>query len=589
MHQFLERDDNSSCLPGKRDATKSKAGTTQTRVLNDYLYSLHLKFKSENPGIRISLTTFSSMCPRYMKLVHFSSRKTCLCQKHQNIALKVKGLKSVGAITTDSPDVMIQQSTDESIIQKIKDCEANTIKYSEWKRKEVEHKGRTTKRMIIESVEIPKDRFVEMLKFVARDLKEFRKHTEKVKCQYEQVKLLKDNLPENHAICQMDFAENYSCGHAEEIQTAYFDKCSVTLHPVVIYTKTAEENVTHSSYIYVSDTGSHNAGTVFAFMKRINEDLKSKHPNIECVHYITDSPTSQYRNKSMMYLVANHDKIFGLKASLQYWEAGHGKGPCDGVGDIPKRLADLAVKRQTAVIQSAQDYYNWGSSLQNSQTKYVFVPKEECDNAHTQITSFVMKPIKGTMDIHSVVQMIRGTIGVRNTSCFCKECFENGAFKAKCEGWTFHSIENGTRDEERETLDGEQETLTQGQETEAMDAQETGPNHQHTDAVSSNQVDYSLPLNTYVAAKYNDNWYVGKIVSHDQDDSDFPYQVDFMEHGKGKGSHTVKWPSHKDVIWRSREQILCVIQDPVPYGTRKMFKLLETNVQIITEAFEHSK
>ena len=72
--RILEREDNSACLPGKGDAIKSGKEKKQTRILSDYLYKLHLTFKSEYPGIQISLTTFSSYRPSFMKPVHFSSR-----------------------------------------------------------------------------------------------------------------------------------------------------------------------------------------------------------------------------------------------------------------------------------------------------------------------------------------------------------------------------------------------------------------------------------------------------------------------------------------------------------------------------------
>ena len=74
--QFLEREDNSACLPGKRDATKSGNEKVQTRILSDYMYNLHLKYKFEHPDSQISLTTFSSFRPKHIKLVHFSSRMT---------------------------------------------------------------------------------------------------------------------------------------------------------------------------------------------------------------------------------------------------------------------------------------------------------------------------------------------------------------------------------------------------------------------------------------------------------------------------------------------------------------------------------
>ena len=101
---FLEREDN-SCLPGKRDALKCKSEKLQVRVLSDYLYNLHTKFRSEFPDIKISLTTFSSCRQKNVKLVHFSSRKTCLCQKHQNMALKIKVLKQLNITTTNRPDI----------------------------------------------------------------------------------------------------------------------------------------------------------------------------------------------------------------------------------------------------------------------------------------------------------------------------------------------------------------------------------------------------------------------------------------------------------------------------------------------------
>ena len=69
---------------------------------------------------------------------------------HQNIALKARGLKSVGVTNTDNPDMLIRLDTVEEIIQRIKDCSEAAINFSEWKRKEVNHKGKVTKIMMIQ-------------------------------------------------------------------------------------------------------------------------------------------------------------------------------------------------------------------------------------------------------------------------------------------------------------------------------------------------------------------------------------------------------------------------------------------------------
>lgn len=109
----------------------------------------------------------------------------------------------------------------------------------------------------------------------------------------------------------------------------------------------------------VSDELSHTLSTVFAIMKQVIAEVKAILPNVEMVHYVTDSPTSQYKDKQIFSIVAQHDTIFpGIKASWLYFEAGHGKGPCDG--GAAKRLADMAVKRHSVIIQSADEFYKWG-------------------------------------------------------------------------------------------------------------------------------------------------------------------------------------------------------------------------------------
>lgn len=59
---------------------------------------------------------------------------------------------------------------------------------------------------------------------------------------------------------------------------------------------------------------------------------------MSCVQYVTDSPTSQYRNKYIFGMIANHINLFGISASWQFFEAGHGKGPFDGMGLLLKEL-----------------------------------------------------------------------------------------------------------------------------------------------------------------------------------------------------------------------------------------------------------
>ena len=501
------------------------------------------------------------------------------------MALKVKALKIVEATTTNNPDTLIRQNTDDEIIRKINECDTENVRYSEWKRKEVEHKGRVSKRMQIETVEKSKTEFVEMFR---QDLINFRKHTERVTCQYEQIKLLKESLPKKHVMCQMDFVENYSCSHADEVQSAYFDKGSVTLHPVVSYYKDADHNLQHTSRVYISGTPSHTSGSVYAFMKLITDQMKTDHPGLECIHYVTDSPTSQYRNQYTMYITAYHETLFGVKASWQFFEAGHGKGPCDGVGGTTKRLADSAVKCQTVIIQNAEDFYEWGIH-QESQIKYNIVPKSACKEARNEMLMMKTKPIKGTIDIHRVVTLSLGEIAVRSTSCFCPNCFDNGEFRPSCDGWrVFNLPPTPTNDavvETNERAPQVDENLQVAQDTQNLNVDVQIVEESVSVNMSADRPETDpYQVSSYVAAEYNRKWFIGKILEFDSDDME--YSISFMEAGSSKIGHTFKWPRQKDVIWVPNASVLCSVIDPIPYGKRKMFKLPDEEIERVVALFK---
>ena len=116
----------------------------------------------------------------------------------------------------------------------------------------------------------------------------------------------------------------------------------VTLHPAVSYMFHEDIMNIPAECLCLKSSGIIRPpiATVFAIMKRLVSEMKTVTPDLKHIHYYTDSPTSQYRNKSIFYIVSGHKSLFGVSASWNYFEAGHGKGPCDGVGGSVKRMAD---------------------------------------------------------------------------------------------------------------------------------------------------------------------------------------------------------------------------------------------------------
>ena len=98
-----------------------------------------------------------------------------------------------------------------------------------WKKVELEN-GRTKVKIV--EVESESTQFKEDMKM---QTKAFTEHVDRVGEQYSQIQKLKENIQENEVIVQIDFAENFSCRSLDEIQTAYWNQASVTIHPVVAY------------------------------------------------------------------------------------------------------------------------------------------------------------------------------------------------------------------------------------------------------------------------------------------------------------------------------------------------------------------
>jgi hypothetical protein len=171
------------------------------------------------------------------------------------------------------------------------------VKCGQWKRVPVEERGRTKIVTKIVESEYAKSDFLPMFE---KQVGEFKAHVERVRKQYNEIKILKDCLTPADVLLHMDFAENCTCKSMDEVQSAYWSQTAVTLHPVVIYYREAVESpLKHKRMVIVSDEIGHNSNTVQCFIKHVLQEVKTIVPTVRTIHYRTDSSTSQYRYKSI--------------------------------------------------------------------------------------------------------------------------------------------------------------------------------------------------------------------------------------------------------------------------------------------------
>ena len=150
----------------------------------------------------------------------------------------------------------------------------------------------------------------------------------------------------------MDFSENWSVCSSREIYSAYFAKEQLTIHPVVVHYR-ENDALHHKFYVVVSEERNHDAPTVYSFLQTLVPKIRDDLQTLQHIHYITDSPSSQYRHIHIFLVLAKHQQLLGTDASWLYFEAGHGKGPCDGISGSSRRMADDYVRPGHSILTAA--------------------------------------------------------------------------------------------------------------------------------------------------------------------------------------------------------------------------------------------
>ena len=426
VFKFYMDDINSRCSPGKQDYVRVEGERIQKRICNDYIKRLHLRYNVENPHLTCSLSTFYKFRPAQVLTSKYLSKDTTCCQKHQNFQLLIKALEKIlpDVRCATSPDAFIEHYDTEEKINELlntfdEEAHEGMVVYEQWGRqKQADNK---TKTRIIRVEEEPAD----FLRHFYDRYIMFVQHNNAANNQYYEQRRCKDNLKPGECMVQMDFIQNYACLVADGVQSSFFDQTQVTIHATVVYYRTEEGgDLQHKSFVHISPLNKHNSAMVYTIITKLwTEDFKEMKEKlgIHTVHYYTDSPFSQYRNKWMFHLISKHEEFFGMKATWDYFECGHGKGPCDGVGGTIKRLADQAQK-QGAKIQDAKDFMKWAIESKSLNFTCSYISPEDFQPFHEEyeFLKTSLGSLNGTKKLHAVrATKEEGIVEWRELSCKC--------------------------------------------------------------------------------------------------------------------------------------------------------------------------
>lgn len=403
---------------------------------------------------KIGFTKFRNLRPRQVKRIQETARKTCLCQKCCNTALKTDAVKKL--VTTKNLSVQVvlskQRLVDmtlcpyetkyprkeciERVCQKCGPHQVTEMYYKEvyelddpiqwykWEPVQMEKNGQTKKFISCVQKETPAKAFMDDYR---KDLHEMSSHLFRAEWQHA---MMKACIEARKTTIVMDFAENYSCHFQNEVQSGFFDQAQVVIHPMMVYYDKQATRFKHS-IIGITDDVSKDAATVQAFEDSAIEILQKNEVALGEMHEWTDGCAAQYKGKSSFYNISkrNHPII-----ARNFFETSHGKSVCDGLGAVTKNCCAQAVLSGKVVIAGAKSLYQYCKSnltvssktyTENGQSfiskrDFVYVEPQKIQEYKAQLPD--VKTITGTRKFHSVRRVGDLSIATRPLSCYCHGC-----------------------------------------------------------------------------------------------------------------------------------------------------------------------
>lgn len=226
------------------------------------------------------------------------------------------------------------------------------------------------------------------------------RHLFNIKHQYKALRTLRENSEDSEVVIHIDFSENYNCKYDKEIQSVHFgaSQIQITLHTGLVY----HDNDVLFSFCSVSDFNKHGPSAIWAHLKPILQQVQQKIPSIETVHFVSDGPTTRYRCKQNFYLFSTQllENFHFKSGSWNFLEAGHGKGPADGIGGAIKRAADAFVANGGSITNAK----SLMSAISGKTKVEMFEIQESDITSIEKVIPSNLSAVSGTMKLHQLCQ-----------------------------------------------------------------------------------------------------------------------------------------------------------------------------------------
>lgn len=427
IKEFYLRDDISRKEPGRKDVISIKNPETGQREQKQKCFMMmtiseaYEQFVAEYPECVVKKSKFFYLRPPFVLPVSCMPHNVCVCRYHANMQYLVESVAKetspfpnsvqdlINILVCDSESYECMSSScnkcnSEVRVRSFIDQEVmdNELKWTQWK----EVDGRPQALEEIGTV-------ADCIKQIEKQLSAFKIHTYVKRKQAKHFEDAKTNFDTHDLTLQIDYAENYTAVHQDEIQSAHFSHQQTTIFTAVAWTK--DDLV--RSYAIISDDLSHNKYSVWAMLELLFQELKREIQNLRTVKIFSDGCAAQFKNRFTLLNLTYLQTDFGVTGDWNFFATSHGKGAVDGVGGAVKRTVWQAVKSRRAVINTPYEFYMCAKEEVKG-VKVLYVSAERVKSAIPTLDTRWkdVQPIPGLHKHHFIAPVKEGVIKVSATS-----------------------------------------------------------------------------------------------------------------------------------------------------------------------------
>ena len=436
VKNFFVSNDASHFTPGKKDFVTVNGEKVQKRYLNDTLSALYKAFCSKS-SVPISFSMFCKYRPKFVVIPRFKDRDTCLCVKCENFKLLLSGLKAANVVEEKNKNDILSTmccdiANEDCLFRKCQMCLTNSvnynvavneekIQYQRWGTANVDHKTKPGVSVKITQRETKETSVGAAVKLFKGMLIDYMAHVARIIHQGSAWKIVESNLSEDDLMIAVDWSENYNCQYSREIQSMHF---GASHQQLALHTGYAKSSDFAETFCTVSDDTDHGPKGIFAHLRPVLAKYVSE--KIKRVHFFSDGPTTQYRNRKMFKIVARNVSAVIPAVECISWnfsESGHGKGIPDGVKGTVKRNADSIVAHGGDI----RDAPTFVTELSKKCPKvFIKLITASQSNEAKNLNVEDVEPFKGTFKVHQYRWERRtpDCLKFKSLSCYCSrgEC-----------------------------------------------------------------------------------------------------------------------------------------------------------------------